>query len=155
VIASQYLDRAFQPETRAEAAELFTAMAGEVEFDTVVVTGTSGLLMGPLLAHLHQKKLLVVRKPKESTHSAFELEGWQDARRLVFVDDFVESGWTIRRVHEQLGKLKTRWEWAGAFLWSPCGRNSFVAPWPESMPVYQVGIGRWAYQNPERASQPN
>jgi adenine/guanine phosphoribosyltransferase-like PRPP-binding protein len=68
----------------------------KVKFDTIAVRGTSGLLIGPSLAMALNKDLLIVRKPKESSHSSHRIEGIGTSQKIVLVDDFIASGETIR-----------------------------------------------------------
>lgn len=77
----------------------------EVDFDTVVCTGLSGLLVAPGVAAGLGKKLLVVRKPDDSTtHSQFGAEGWL-GKRWLFLDDKISSGKTLQRVQEAVAKI--------------------------------------------------
>ncbi len=79
------------------------SLAG-VRFDAVVVTGISGLLMGPLLAHVLGKRLAVVRKDNDQPNSALNhaqvgIESNMKAGdRWILVDDLIASGETARRV---------------------------------------------------------
>jgi adenine/guanine phosphoribosyltransferase-like PRPP-binding protein len=68
-----------------------------VDFDVVVVSGTSGLLIGPSLAAALGKRLAIVRKSSDNSHSYHVVEGWIGGRWL-FVDDLIDSGSTVRRV---------------------------------------------------------
>lgn len=74
-------------------------------FDVVACTGTSGLLIGPAVAARLGKKLLVVRKPDDSSHSCTLLEGWlpvQERMHCEFIGpltqeqtwDLEDYGWT-------------------------------------------------------------
>lgn len=66
------------------------------QFDVIVVRGTSGLLLGSALAIRLRKRLAVVRKPNDSSHSSATVEGWLGGRWL-FVDDLICSGSTFSR----------------------------------------------------------
>jgi len=120
MLNAQYLERAFYPAYLASVEEFFCRAVAEVDFDTVVVTGTSGLIMGPHLARTHRKGLLVVRKPNDNSHSVSRLTG-HHGKRLFLVDDVVETGETVSRV---LRTVEEHWRydekpmWAGAFFWS-------------------------------------
>lgn len=70
----------------------------DVEFDTIVCTGLSGVLIAPILWRaLDVPCLAVVRKPGESTHSDNIIEG-EIGYRWLFVDDFKCTGATFQRV---------------------------------------------------------
>ncbi len=143
ISAASHLQKVFLKDQRSEIIQSFARMANEVNFDTLVVTGVSGLLVGPLLAHLYDKQLLVVRKPGDERHSNYEVEGFK-GQRLVFVDDLIDAGKTAARVHNRLNlEMGNSWEWAGVFLWG--GSNSYEYaphPWPPSTPIY-TSTGKW------------
>lgn len=77
----------------------------DVEFDTFVVTGMSGVSVASLLAHALGKNYLIIRKPDDlSTHSSRRGVG-KIGKRWVFLDDFICSGDTKFRVMRQLATL--------------------------------------------------
>ncbi len=97
----EYLNSAMFVERRDATFQRAVQCLSRFEFDTIVVTGVSGLIIGPVLAHLTGKKLLVVRKPNESTHSYNYIEG-EMGHQWIFVDDFISSGGTLDRVVERV-----------------------------------------------------
>lgn len=68
-----------------------------VQYDTLVGTGMSGALVVPMLARALGKTWIVIRKPGEQSHEWRLLIG-KLGRRWVFVDDFIDSGSTRKRV---------------------------------------------------------
>lgn len=68
-----------------------------VDFDTLVGTGFSGAAIVPALALRLGKKYILVRKPKDGSHHNGPMIG-QLGKRWLFIDDFVASGKTRRRV---------------------------------------------------------
>ena len=77
--------------------------AKDHEFDAIVVTGVSGLLLGPTLAYLLGKRLGVVRKTMKDSHAITGIEhNMEPADSWIFVDDLVASGETIKRVEEAM-----------------------------------------------------
>lgn len=72
-----------------------------IKFDTIVATGVSGMIVAPVLAYSLRKNLLVVRKQNDGSHSGSLLEGFY-GKRLLLVDDFMDSGKTVDRVFKQL-----------------------------------------------------
>src|SRR4051812_16554608 len=68
------------------------------KYDTLVGTGLSGSLVIPLLARGLDCDWLIVRKENDGSHSTKPAEG-RLGRRWLFVDDFIASGATLRRVH--------------------------------------------------------
>lgn len=77
----------FQHETRGQ------------KFDTLIGTGLSGALVVPTLARALGLKWAIIRKPNDGSHTYAKFEG-EIGQRWVFVDDFVSSGATRRRVQE-------------------------------------------------------
>lgn len=90
--------------------------AKQLQFDTLVGTGLSGALVVPSLARALTRqgqpevKWLIVRKPEDSTHSSLPVEG-DLGRRWVFVDDFIASGKTFRRVKDTIASLAHARKW--------------------------------------------
>jgi hypothetical protein len=71
----------------------------DVDFDTIVVTGLSGMGAGSILAHSMGKNLFVIRKGGEQTHdwrAGFGVMG----KKWIFLDDLIDSGSTWHRVQE-------------------------------------------------------
>jgi hypothetical protein len=100
-VYSSYLTSAFcHPKEFLEHPNLASR---RMTFDTVVVTGVSGMLLGPIIAYKYDKNLLVVRKPDDSSnHSTMSVEGALGDRWL-FVDDQTSSGATLSRVKQAVG----------------------------------------------------
>lgn len=142
-VQSGYNAPAFDRAYRVRVIRYFKKMVREVPFNTIVVTGVSGLLMGPILAHTTRKSLLVVRRDGESTHSPERLEGTIGGRYL-FVDDFICKGDTATRVHNEIpGAI-----WAGAFLWrhiidSYLWEDVAKVKWLKGLPVWACGDGTY------------
>jgi len=75
------------------------------EFDSIVVTGVSGMAVGFPLALRLKKPIAVLRKAGDDTHSFKTLEGGDDlGERVLFVDDFVSNGATRARVIDMVEK---------------------------------------------------
>ncbi len=76
------------------------------EWDSIVVTGVSGLLVGPAVALRLHKPLVVVRKPGDHSHCTTLIENFQNiGKRYLFLDDFISTGTTKKRV---LGAINKR-----------------------------------------------
>jgi adenine/guanine phosphoribosyltransferase-like PRPP-binding protein len=67
------------------------------EFDTLVGTGFSGGLVVPMLANELDKDFVLIRKPRDNSHHSGRMVGVL-GERWLFVDDFISSGTTLRRV---------------------------------------------------------
>lgn len=66
-------------------------------FDAIACRGVSGMLIAPIVAMRLNKTLIVVRKG-EPTHSTYAVEGDHGAQRYIILDDFIDSGDTIREI---------------------------------------------------------
>ena len=80
-----------------------------VKFDTLAFTGTSGAAVGFAVAAILGIPLTFVRKPTSGVSAAHfdgELEGRLDTKTFIFIDDFVSSGATFKRVQKKMGRSK-------------------------------------------------
>lgn len=96
-----YMDRAItDPEGIIEELREQTK---DVEYDTIVGTGSSGTLIVPIVARALGKHYLIIRKKEEaqSSHSGVEFIG-NLGKRWIFLDDFCSSGQTFRRVRDKV-----------------------------------------------------
>lgn len=147
-----------------------------VEFDTLVGTGLSGALVLPALAAAMGKHFLVIRKDTEATHAHWKAEG-QLGKRWLFVDDVIDSGATLRRVHYAVyDALQDRrsdheTDFVGAYLYHYAGeylcsgfhpaeqltdRHRLRRPEPRTDPPLTIKDMRWPaghlFDNPPRGS---
>lgn len=107
-VETDYFDTAWQdPDWVIEQAE--DALVG-IDYDTFVVTGMSGAVVAGLLAHALGKSYLLLRKPDDTSTHSYERALGKLGRRWVFLDDFVSSGATRRRVHAQMEELLDTYE---------------------------------------------
>lgn len=72
------------------------------EFDTLVGTGFSGGVIIPTLALRLRKKFVLIRKETDDSHHGSGRLLGELGSRWIFVDDFVSSGATRRRVIEKI-----------------------------------------------------
>ena len=89
-------------------------------FDAIAVRGISGLLVGVPLALRLDKQLIVVRKPKDDTHSPYMVEGYAAGERYLIVDDFVSTGATVKEIQKALKTDENfkHYELAGLYEWN-------------------------------------
>lgn len=95
-LRSGYMGAIYCPDQIIEMARFY--LKG-VPYDTMVGTGLSGALIVPTLARALDKYWLIVRKPDDHSHAGIPAEGTL-GERWIFVDDFIQSGKTRRRVIE-------------------------------------------------------
>lgn len=73
-------------------------------FDSIVVTGISGLVVGSPVSLRLKVPLVIIRKPytSENAHSYGHVNIEKAGDRYLFLDDFKSSGETERRVQEAM-----------------------------------------------------
>jgi orotate phosphoribosyltransferase len=72
------------------------------DFDTIVGTGFSGGIVIPSLALRLGKKFVLIRKETDDSHHGTGRLLGELGERWIFVDDFVSSGRTRRRVIQKI-----------------------------------------------------
>lgn len=82
----------------------------DVDFDTMVGTGFSGGIVIPALALAMGKKFILIRKETDDSHHGKGRLLGQLGARWIFVDDFVSSGRTRRRVIEKMHEAAEEYE---------------------------------------------
>lgn len=76
----------------------------ENRFDTIAVSGVSGLGIGSVVAYILKKNLAVVRKSTKDCRSIYKVESSNNLKRYIIVDDLIETGKTIRRIKTTITK---------------------------------------------------
>ena len=86
--------------------------------DSIVVCGTSGLLVGPQVSEILNLNLVIVRKPNEtsSSYSDFDVEGTHPSRYII-LDDLICSGKTVRNILRAINSEYYRVECLGAYFY--------------------------------------
>jgi hypothetical protein len=96
-----YFSDALIPKNRKKMVKLIVKFLKGVDFDTIVCTGVSGLVIAPIIAHLMGKCIFVIRKEGEGCHSSAGYSGIMGSR-FIILDDLVDSGQTLRRINTHL-----------------------------------------------------
>jgi len=91
-------------------ADQMTALKKQTKFSAIAFRGTSGAALAyPLSAKLNIP-IICVRKPTEISHG-YRIEGTQrNIRKYVIIDDFMESGKTIKAILKDIDKKN---DWTG------------------------------------------
>lgn len=76
------------------------------EFDSIVVRGNSGLLVGSPVSLRLNKPIVIVRKPRDNSHSEEMkvINQYNLGDRYIFLDDFISSGDTLIATWEEINK---------------------------------------------------
>jgi adenine/guanine phosphoribosyltransferase-like PRPP-binding protein len=72
------------------------------KFDSIAVTGMSGVVVGSPVSLALGKPLVIVRKKTDDAHHKAHVNRTRAGERVLFLDDFVESGETRARVEDAI-----------------------------------------------------
>lgn len=86
------------------------------KFDSIAVSGVSGIAFGAALAFYMKKRLVIVRA-HASEHSEFSVLYSEKINRYIFVDDLIDSGRTFRRVVRGIKANEPHAKLLGAYLY--------------------------------------
>jgi len=99
------------------------------EFDTIVCCGISGIVFGLPLARKMGRKIVIVRKDGDGTHSTNRVESdcfANEVGNYIIVDDLIDSGATLERILKEMkehsgkkGKHVATYLYAGGNLRRP------------------------------------
>lgn len=117
----------------AEVIEDAQKHLADVDFDTIVGIGFSGGIVIPSLALAMGKKFVLIRKETDDSHHGKGRLLGQLGARWIFVDDFVSSGRTRRRVIDKVEDAAeetcTNTEMVGQYMYmNRYYANSFETP---------------------------
>lgn len=87
-----------------------TMLSRNADFDSIVVTGNSGVIVGGIVALEYGKNLIIIRKPKESNHGSRIECPMNTGNPFIIIDDFIDSGATMDRIFDQLQYLGGEWK---------------------------------------------
>ena len=100
-IYSTYLHPVLSIEARKSIINFVIDSLNNIKnYDVILVSGASGLLVGPIVSHLLEKPIGIIRKTQdgEPRHSWRVYEGIEYYGKYVIVDDLVDSGETLKRI---------------------------------------------------------
>jgi adenine/guanine phosphoribosyltransferase-like PRPP-binding protein len=92
------------------------------DFDTIVCTGISGVVFAPALAKKMGRKIAIVRKARDGTHSSNKVEADcfdDEFGNYIIVDDLISSGNTVKRITKAITKhTRGKGRCVGVYLYS-------------------------------------
>lgn len=105
-LRTDYLHEVFRPEefkvTVENTVAAIKAFREKNNFEVILFTGVSGAALAFPTSYLTGIPIACLRKPS-SSHSIYTLEGWwRPGSSYIIIDDFVETGDTINRIHERV-----------------------------------------------------
>lgn len=125
-----------------KTAQKVRALQKKLGFDALAFTGTSGAAIAYPVSVATGIHLICVRKTIRGTHCSFKVEGSdnKNIKKYLIIDDFTDSGNTIRKIIKMIRTNKLGYndkvaECVGALMHEPrC--NDF---WVSGIPVYTLG----------------
>ncbi len=90
------------------------------KFDAIACTGTSGVAIGPYIAAILKKPVMVVRKDNEHNHSdEFVETEIEHGKKVIwiFLDDLISTGTTLSRVKKKINARHRRSKHYGTILY--------------------------------------
>ena len=100
---TSYLNSVFDKRSNAAAIKFICRALELVDCDAIAFTGMSGALMAPKIAELTGKKLVMVRKSGDGSHSSFKVEATTtNVHKYVIIDDLISSGKTVDHIIKTL-----------------------------------------------------
>lgn len=124
-----YLQHLLEPKIAKQVVTLVIKMIKEsgIEFDAIACRGLSSLLIAPIVAMRLNKTLLCIRKEGENSHSNNVVEGDHAARRYLIIDDFIDSGATIKTITATLHGFNPSMRCAGFIAYKRLVPNGYTA----------------------------
>lgn len=117
----------------ARVSQQIEKLRKTLPFDALAFTGTSGSAVAyPISAQL-KIPLICVRKTEDNNHYFQAIEGCVGAKRYLIIDDFIESGETVRRIIRTIREdacMGEQAEAVGVFLYDPTDRRKQIDDLP-------------------------
>lgn len=103
-----YLDKVYDPKGYPRLVERVIKrvekLRKKLKFDTIAFRGSSGAAMAFPVACRLRLKLAHVHKTKSHAYRQGDVEGTDEARRFLIIDDFVESGSTLKKIVQSMDR---------------------------------------------------
>jgi len=142
-MASPYLESALSNYGRKEICERLIASIknSHIEFDAIAVRGASGLIIGPIVAYLFDKPLVVIRRDNEldnhNCHGSNIVEYNCCFNTYIILDDLVCSGKTVKTIIKNINKETDKEaDCVGVFLYERHCDPEIVRKTGIKIPVY-------------------
>lgn len=120
-----------------KAVKKLRAIKRKHSFDAIAFTGSSGAALAYPLSYLLKMPLIHVRKGT-SHYGKGKIEGTISSKRYIIIDDFIETGASIRRVINAINsELSSDTKPAAICLYSSSRTNDFTYK-TLTIPVFAV-----------------
>lgn len=124
---SYYLERLYNQELAISLIGSAVEYLKTIEFDAIAFSGMSGALSAIPIAYKLNKPLILVRKKSDTPktrHSNCEVEGCNNARTYIIIDDFISSGATVKYILKQMWKFTPSAKCLGVVELNSFGRGA-------------------------------
>ncbi len=138
-LKTDYLD-AFDHKKRQVAIDKCISILKAFSEDVgLVFTGLSGQLIGIPLAHTTNRPFAIVRQVP-SYHSCLKVEGYIHVSQYIIIDDFIESGKTIKTIIKEMTKASPKAKCIGILLYEERleDKSSHVQYHDDSIPFLRL-----------------
>lgn len=98
MIRSDYLQAVFDKKSLKTIVRKVSAEVRILKPDAIVCRGVSGISVAFPVGLRCSVPVVVVRKPRDGSHSRYRTEGTYSFNSYVIVDDFILSGTTLREI---------------------------------------------------------
>lgn len=132
-----YLKDFINPERLQERIDLTVRALKGHKFDAIAFMGMSGALIAPPVALAVGKPFILVRKD-DNTHSGWNVEGDYAAKTFIVVDDFTETGKTIKNIRSEIRRVMPSAKYLG-FLGAKWLTPAGVAQYEKKKVPYPLG----------------
>jgi adenine/guanine phosphoribosyltransferase-like PRPP-binding protein len=119
-MAADHLRQAIDNDLRQMIVDEAVKALQHEEFNTVVCSGISGLLIAPAVAQQLGKQLCVIRKQNEVCHSFNVVETISEGASFisyVFLDDLIDGGYTFHYVYDQMERFSPFSKLIGLYMY--------------------------------------
>lgn len=107
-IITDYLNRIYYPDrfekTIKRSVKLLRQFKKTHPFDAIAFSGQSGSAMAYVLGYRFRLPLICVRKKNSNSHFLGTVEGCYSSKRYLIVDDFIETGNTVKYIIDSISK---------------------------------------------------
>ena len=142
-IRTDYLEEVYSKKylkVLPQAVKEVRRLRRELGFDAIAFTGSSGAALAFPLSFQLQIPLIHVRKGSSHYYGG-AIEGTVSSKKYLIVDDFIESGSTIKRIIRKIKSvLKEQAQPVGIYLYVNSNREDVFSYKDKKIPVYTRGF---------------
>ena len=116
---SSYCEGGIRNDSRKTIVDFLVTILRNVKFDVIACRGVSGLAVAPIVSHILNKPLIIIRKQGDGSHSGSSYEGCYNFKSYIVIDDFISTGGTIMEIRKVVKTFNPQAEFIGVFTYEP------------------------------------